>query len=352
MAIAEAQSVTHNTRASAQVPSETASQPIAAQAAVQAAAPKAASVATVSPSVVDEHPANGTRQEIDGIESIFFNGYWVRYYGPTEDSWAGRKRLIDSLTRRAFHHTEPGINTPGRRLIDARTAYEEQTDPAMKRVNAAMLAGALFNRATDLFTRIVELEEQGVKLSRDNELMQSCGDCFQEALELGKQVKHHSGEEGIDELWGEPFRVFTIPVEKYYESRFIKVAQTKANIDYLAKLLLETLGTRPEFTELEERVHAFAIAAKKEAETMKSDPCIFDIWPRFVATGEHVAAVKPNTEAGCSRECEYVLDNAYRTLVAGRDLINWVARARVPMPESTRRFTERCEALKQQLKDC
>lgn len=311
--------------------------------------------AAIAPSVAAMEGAqapNGTRRVIDDIECIFYDGYWVRYYAPTEDTWSGKKKLIDSLTRRAFHHTEPGINTPGRRLNDARMAFEQQTNSAMKRVNAAMLAGALFNRATDLFTRIVELEEQGVKLSRDNELMQSCGDCFQEALELGKQVKHHSGEEGIDELWGEPFRVFTLPADKYYETRFIKVAQTMANIDYLADLLVETFGSRTEFADLEARVEAFAAAARKESETMKSDPCIFDTWPRFVATGEHLGELYPTSIGDCSRECQYVLENAYQTLIAGRDLINWVARARVPMPESTRKFTERCNALKGLLANC
>lgn len=310
------------------------------------------STPTSPPVAAVEALQNGTRQSIEDVEYIYFDGYWVRHYTHSDDSWAGRKRLIDSLTRRAFHHTEPGINTPGRRLDEARAAYVEQTDPAMKRVNAAMLAGALFNRATDLFTRIVELEEQGVSLSRDNELMQSCGECFQEALELGKQVKHHSGEEGIDELWGEPFRVFTLPLNKYFESRYIKISQTMANIDYIAKMLLDTLGNRPEFADLEKQVIAFASAARKESETMKSDSCHFDIWPRFVATGESLEQLKPSPSADCSRECEYVMEHAYQTLVAGRDLIKWVAQARVPMPESTRDFAKRCEALKLELENC
>jgi len=307
MAIAEAQSVAQSSTTGLSVSPTSLDESSTSLAAEPSAAPSAA-----------VEPVNGTRKRIDDIECIYFDGYWVRFYAATEDSWSGKKALIDSLPRRAFHHTEPGINTPGRRLNDARKAYENQADPAMKRVNAAMLAGALFNRATDLFTRIVELEEQGVKLSRDNELMQSCGDCFQEALELGKQVKHHSGEEGIDELWGEPFRVFSLSSEKYYESRFIKVAQTMANIDYLAKLLVNTLGERAEFSELEARVDAFAVAARKESETMKSDPCIFEIWPRFIATGEHLGQLKPTPLGECSRECEYVFENAHQTLLASR----------------------------------
>ena len=116
-------------------------------------------------------PTNGDRRVIDDIETIFYDGYWIRYYAPLEDTLANRKRLIDSLTRRAFHHTEVGINTPGNSLEAAREAYTNESDPERKRVNAAMLAGALFNRATDLFTAIVDLGELGVQVSHNNELM-------------------------------------------------------------------------------------------------------------------------------------------------------------------------------------
>ena len=60
--------------------------------------------------------ANGTRRVIGDRECIYYDGYWIRYYPPPPDSLAAKKRLIDSLTRRLFHHTEPGINTPGERL--------------------------------------------------------------------------------------------------------------------------------------------------------------------------------------------------------------------------------------------
>lgn len=297
-------------------------------------------------------PGNGDRRMLDGTEYIHFHGYWVRWYEPLAESMAARKRLIDHLTRRAFHHTEPGINTPGERLALARSFWEKQTDPAMKRVNAAMLAGALFNRATDIFTAIVELEEKGVRISRSNELMKACGDCFKEALELGRDVRHVSGEEGIDELWGEPFRAFTLPIAAYYESRYIKIAQTMTNIDRLGEIILDTLGQREEFIGLQPLVDEFAASARHECETMKADESIFDIWPRFVAAGEALGNVRPKLKPDCSRECSYVLEEAHNTLIAGRDLINWVARARVPMPESTRLFTTRCELLKGRLAAC
>ena len=330
----------------------------APRAAEACAVPEASALADAtsgSPAVVPVGPVvpdNGTRRRIDGVEHVFFHGYWVRHYTPIDDSLASRKRLIDNLTRRAFHHTEPGINTPGERLDLARAAHDAETDPALRRVNAAMLAGALFNRATDIFTTIVELEEKGVRVSRDNELMRACGDCFKEALELGRHVRHHSGEEGIDELWGEPFRAFTIPIEAYYESRFIKVAQTMRNIDRVAATLRETFPPRPEFAGIGPLIDAFAAAARRECETMRTDACIFEIWPRFVAAGEALAGFAPDVRAGCARECVYVLDEARHTLVAGRDLINWIARARVPMPKSTANFVARCASLRERLAAC
>jgi len=303
--------------------------------------------------ICDKSAANGERKiSRDGAEYIHYDGYWVRYYKPLDESLASRKTLIDHLTRRAFHHTEPGINTPGGRLDKAREAYENQRDPALKRVNAAMLAGALFNRATDIFTAIVELEEKGVVISRSNELMKSCGAYFKEALELGKQVRHHSGEEGIDELWGEPFRAFTLPITAYYESRFIKVSQTMANIDALAETLNNTFSERPEFSGVSSLIDTYAIAAKHECETMKSDICIFDIWPRFVAAGESLGNINLAIQPHCSRECRYVMEEAHKTLMAGRDLINWVARARVPMPCSTKAYVARCEALTERMRHC
>ena len=300
----------------------------------------------------DKSPSSGEKRSSDGAEYIYYDGYWVRYYKPLDESLASRKTLIDHLTRRAFHHTEPGINTPGERLDMARSAYENQSDPALKRVNAAMLAGALFNRATDIFTAIVELEEKGVRISRSNELMKSCGSYFKEALELGKQVRHHSGEEGIDELWGEPFRAFTLPITAYYESRFIKVAQTMANIDKLATTLHETFADRPEFAGVSALIDRYATAAKHECETMKSDVCIFDIWPHFVAAGEALGNIDLAIQPGCSRECRYVMEDAHKALIAGRELINWVARARVPMPHSSKDYIERCEALKERMRHC
>jgi hypothetical protein len=288
-------------------------------------------------------PENGERRSVDNIEYVFYDGYWIRYYAPIEDTLANRKRLIDSLTRRAFHHTEAGINTPGKSLDLAREAYESETSPERKRVNAAMLAGALFNRATDLFTSIVDLAELGVQVSHSNELMRECSDCFQEALALGRQVKHHSGCEGIDEVWGEPFKAFTMPVKDFYESRFIKIAQSMRDIDLIANCMIDVFCSRALFSEARELIVEYATAARQTAETMKKDPVIFRVWPKFVALGEQLDAFKP----GLSDEADQMLRMrvAYgRDLMQeGRRLISYIAGARVSMPKSSQAYVEKCQ---------
>jgi hypothetical protein len=287
---------------------------------------------------------NGTRAVRDGKECVYYDGYWIRWYQPPDDTLGARRDLIMQLTRRAFHHTEAGINTPGERLEQARLAHEEQDDPALKRVNAAMLAGALFNRATDIFTSIVNLAEKGVEIRPTNELLRRCGNCFKEALELGKQVRHYSGEEGIDELWGEPLKAFTLPVKTFYESRYIKIAQTMRDIDSVVEALCDVLQGDEGFAEIRQPIRDFAGAARREAETMKSDDAIFDIWPQFVAASERLKAFRPvGYENSRVLAQEYRMGELLRLIRSGTSLIMNVAGARVPMPKSTGNFIEACK---------
>ena len=107
-------------------------------------------------------PEPGTRRIIDQQERVYYEGYWIKTYPVPGDCLAAKKNLIEALTRRLFNHTEHGLNVPGVRLQEARAAYEAETDPALRRVKGGMLAGALFNRATDIFRRLVELQADGV----------------------------------------------------------------------------------------------------------------------------------------------------------------------------------------------
>ncbi|MBT8435427.1 MAG: hypothetical protein KJN95_12215, partial [Gammaproteobacteria bacterium] len=276
-------------------------------------------------------PKNGDRRVVDKLERVFFDGYWIRYYAPLQDTLANRKRLIDSLTRRAFHHTEAGINTPGSSLELAREAYVDETDPERKRVNAAMLAGALFNRATDLFTAIVDLGELGVQVSENNELMRQCSDCFEEALMLGQQVRHHSGCEGIDEVWGEPFKAFTMPIDDFYQSRFIKIAQGMREIDQIASCMIEVFCSQPLFAGLERLIVDYATAARQAAETMKMDPIIFQVWPDFVSLGERLDSFRPRLPDVADQMLRMRIAYGRDLVQEGRLLISYIASARVPM---------------------
>lgn len=295
--------------------------------------------------VESQGPENGTVKDTNSVTSIYYDGYWIRYYEPPADSLIARKRLIESLTRRTFHHTEPGINTPGENLEMARVAYERETDPRKKRVNAAMLAGALFNRAADIFTEIVELSAKGVNISQENELMRECAECFEEALELGKCVRHYSGEEGIDELWGEPFKAFTMPMDQFYHSRYIKIAQAMRGIDMVIDKLKSIFTARQEFAPVIALLDELSDAAKREAETMRSDAAIFDVWPRYVAAADAIDDFRP---AGVDEnelsvpEFRRIYDGLI-LLREGKDVVTYVSGARVPMPKTTSEFLAKCD---------
>ncbi len=286
---------------------------------------------------------NGAARIIDGVKRLFYDGYWIKAYDPPADSLATKKALIQALTRRLFNHVEHGINIPGRRLADARRAYESEADPKRKRVKGAMLAGAMFNRATDIFTKLVELQELGVEIDTDNALMRECGVCLQEALELGRLVLHRSGEEGIDELWGEPFRAFSIPVEAFYESRYIKIAQTLRDIDQVCAAMTATFAASELFAGIEQPLRQLNEAAKIKCETLRTDSTIFDIWASFVIAAEELTAFRPHLSSPPLKGEARLAAGGQRLLVKGRDLITYITRARTPMPKSTEEYIRLCQ---------
>lgn len=291
---------------------------------------------------MDESTPDGTVAIIDGIRRIHYDGYWLKAYEPPADSLQAKKQLIQALTRRLFNHVEHGINIPGKRLEDARRAYEAEYDPERKRVKGAMFAGAMFNRATDIFTKLVELQELGIEIDTDNALMRECGLCLQEALKLGRLVLHRSGDEGIDELWGEPFRAFSIPVEAFYESRYIKIAQALREIDRLAAVMAATFSGSPLFQGVEPVVFEFARIAKIKCETLRTDPDIFDVWASFVVASEHLGAISPSLSANTTDIERQLASDGLRLILQGRNLVTDITRARVTMPKSAREYIERC----------
>ena len=290
--------------------------------------------------------ANGTIREIDGQERIYFDGYWIRYYD-VPNSLAYKKSLIDQLTRRVFHHVEPGINTPGDRLEEVRRRYEAEGNASRKRVLAAMLAGALLNRGSDILTHIVELEQIGITINPENELLKECGLCFMGALEYGKYIRVKHGREGLEELWGEPFRAFTTPVERFLESRYIKIAHTMQEIDELTDKINEIFAASPMFGNLVELIEELAAGAKSTMETLRSDPAIIEIWPRFVSASEQVADCEPTLGEDATRREQALgkrgIDIFHRCGTLIEDLTNY----RVPMPRTTQTLLDDCDQFKE-----
>lgn len=278
-------------------------------------------------------------------ERVLYDGYWIKTYPVPADTLEAKKRLIEALTRRLFNHTEHGLNVPGTRLAEARKSYESESDPARRRVKGAMLAGALFNRATDIFRKLVELQADGVQIRSDDALMRECGKCLLDAMDLGRCVLHRSGEEGIDELWGEPFRAFSIPLEDFFESRYIKIGQSMRDIDRIAAAMIANFTRIPAFSNVEAPVRDFVEAAKIKTETLRTDPDFFDTWALLVTAAERLANFAPQTHAlPVGGEAQrHSLSDGLQLIRSGRDLIFYIARARTPMPKSTRDYITRCE---------
>ena len=297
---------------------------------------------SVESTTTNDTPENGTIRECNGKICIYFDNYWIRYYAPPPNTMAQKRELIYSLRRRVFHHTEEGINSPGWRLEVARKYYEQETDPTRKRVKAAMLAGSLFNRATDIFTNVVDLEEKGIHVGQDNELMKQCESCFMEALELGKQVKHFSGEEGVDELWGEPFKAFSMPIDKFFQSRYIKLAQTFCVIDKVIDRMVSLFSNVDGFDGVLPLLEELRLIAKIEAETMRRDEAIYEVWPRYVTAKEAIMAFKPCGLINRKDRLRY-WEDGLRLLHMGKDVVNYLVGVRVPMPHTTNNYMANCD---------
>ncbi len=292
---------------------------------------------------MDSSIPNGTRRVVGDRQRVHYFGYWIKAYDPPADTLSAKKSLLDALTRRLFNHVEHGLNVPGWRLPEARRAYDGEKDPARRRVKGAMLAGALFNRASDIFTKLVEMQALGIPVAPDDSLMRQCDDHLQEALVLAKHVLHRSGEEGLDELWGEPFKVYAYPIEEFYKSRYIKIAQTMEAIDRVKSELVLTFGAMAAFTGVDRLVTDLAEAAKEKCETLRTDPDIFDLWTSFVVATERVLAFRPLPLEDPSPADEQRVAYGQALLCAGKDVIAYMARSRVPMPKTVAEFVERCE---------
>jgi hypothetical protein len=294
---------------------------------------------------MDDQIAEGTERTFDGRLRVFYDGYWIKAYPIPSDTLAEKRRLIEVLTRRLFNHVEHGLYVPGSRLEEARSAFDSENDVARKRLKGGMLAAALFNRAADILTKLVDLQSSGVVIAPGDPLLRRCGEHLQEALALGRMVLHRSGEEGIDELWGEPFKAFAFPIPEFYRSRYIKVAMAMRCIDRIVNEAVPALASLPGFRDAGRLFHELASAAKTYSETLRADPDIFDVWTSFAVARERLLAFPPDLGPKRTPHQRQQFELGKRLVRETTDLMSSIARARVPMPKSTDDLIARCKTL-------
>jgi len=305
------------------------------------------SPAAVDTAQVDDAtlPLEGTERTINGRSRVYFDGYWIKAYPVPDDTLVEKQRLIFALTRRLFNHVEHGLYVPGARLEETRAAYDGETDPERKRVKGGMVAAALFNRAADMLTKLVELQAMGIEIGPSDPLMRRCGQHLQEALSLGRLVKHRSGEEGIDELWGEPFKAFAFPIREFFHSRYVKLSMMMRCIDDMVLKATPTLERCPGHAGVTSLILALAEAAKEYAQSLRTDADVFDTWSALAVAKEHLDAHRaqlpkraPNSERTLALEGEQLIKELAQ-------LLFYLARARVPMPKSAAEICDRCRLL-------
>lgn len=173
--------------------------------------------------------------------------------------------------------------------------------------------------------------------------MRECGRCLIEALELGKMVRHRGGDEGIDELWGEPFKAFSMPIDAFYSSRYLKIAMTMHDVDRITGAMKATFVGSRQIVGLDARLDELNVTAKRKCEILRTDPAVFDIWPSYVVASDRVRNLEPIMPAQHDAVDVREAVEGSRLLHDGTDLIGFIVRARVPMPKSTREYIDRCQ---------
>ena len=89
----------------------------------------------------------------------------------------------------------------------------------------------------------------------------------------------------------------------------------------------------------------FARTAKLKTETLRTDPEVFEVWSCFVVASEALCNFQaPPSTAALPADAAF-FSQFSELLRAGSVIVSSMARARVPMPKSTRAFVERCDAL-------
>ena len=162
----------------------------------------------------------------------------------------------------------------------------------------------------------------------------------------GKNIKLIHGDDNVNdvnELWGEPFRVFSLPIEEYYQSRYIKIAQTMAEIDLVTEEILNLIKLSPLFSDAKDKVVELSVASKLACETLRSDPVIFEIWPRYVIAREAVDDYTIDLASVKETEMRIKYKEGYELIKEGGSLVTVLSSLRVPIPDSVKNYVKKCE---------
>ena len=123
----------------------------------------------------------------------------------------------------------------------------------------------------------------------------------------------------------------------------MKIAQTMREIDLIGAAMIANFTRIPVFVKIDGPINDFVNAAKIKAENLRTDPDIFDVWAQLVTAAERLANFTPQRQVLRSEVPEHNISDGLQLVRSGRDLIFYIARARTPMPKSTREYIERCE---------
>ena len=94
-------------------------------------------------------------------------------------------------------------------------------------------------------------------------------------------------------------------------------------------------------------IEELATSGKNTMETLRSDPAIIEIWPRFVTAAERVADCKPTLGEDATRREQALgkrgIDIFHRCGTLIEDLTNY----RIPMPKTTQTLLQDCDQFKE-----
>jgi hypothetical protein len=98
------------------------------------------------------------------------------------------------------------------------------------------------------------------------------------------------------------------------------------------------------FAGVDSYIEAFAVAARRKCETLRTDPDIFEVWPDFVVSGERLENFAPKLPATPSPDDVELAEQGEGIIQKCVQLVSDITRARTPMPKSGQEFVALCES--------